>query len=74
MPVKWNGKVLKYVLPLLDVFSRTSGLFHWKERKVAQSQRRYQQFTKNTGFLMSFCMTGGENMTVLSVICARSLE
>ena len=57
MPAKWNGKVFKYVLSPTDVFSR----YHWlysTGKKVAQLQRRYQQFTKSMGLLVSFRRPG----------------
>ena len=58
----------------LRLVAGTLDLFHWKERKVVQLQRRYQQFTKSMGLLVSFSKTKGENSTVLSINCARSLE
>ena len=76
MPVKWNGKIFKYVLSLTNVFSR----YHWLiplEKKVAQLQRRYRQFTKSMGLLVSFSTTRGENIirhAVVSLNFARSLE
>ena len=56
MSVKWSGKVFKYGLSLMDVFSRYPWLIPL-EKKVAQLQRRYQQITKSMGLLVSFSAT-----------------
>ena len=47
----------------------TTGLFHWKEKEAARSQRQCLQFTKSMVLPVSFNMIRDGNSTVLLKSC-----